>query len=135
MFTSGTTNLPKGVKLSFESLFGNAISSIKKNSIKSSDTLLINIPINFTSAINHFLVSFINQNKIIFDEKKNIGSDLVKKININNASCFGGSPLQIKWILDNIKDLNSNVSWLMSSGDKLSVEIIKDLKKKDQIYK
>ena len=78
MFTSGTTNLPKGVKLSFESLFGNAISSIKRIPIKSSDTLLINIPINFTSAINHFLVSFINQNKIIFDEKKNIGSDLVK---------------------------------------------------------
>ena len=130
LFTSGTTDNPKGVRLSFESLFGNAINTIKKIPIKSFDNLFVNIPITFTSAISHFLVSFLNKNKIIFDETKIIGSDLVRKLNSNNVTCFGGSPIQIKWILDNINNLNSKVSWLMSSGDKLSAEVIKDFKSK-----
>jgi len=131
LFTSGSTGTPKGVMLSHYVLANNSLSALKALGMNK-ERLYINIPFNFTSAICHFLACCFSDSTFIGIEKKLFMLDLVKDVESYNVAVFGGAPVQISWISEAIKSRKVGklrLQKIISSGDRLSVDIIKDFLK------
>jgi acyl-coenzyme A synthetase/AMP-(fatty) acid ligase len=126
-FTSGSTGAPKGVRLAHCAVLGNSLSTIKNIGITETDRLFISIPFHFTSAICHFLAATLSGATLIATEQKLFQHDLFKALIDENATAFGGAPIQLRWIGECATEEDINLNWLMSSGDRLSVDIIEQL--------
>ena len=129
LFTSGSTGTPKGVALSHRSISGNCLSTLEALDIASDDRLLISIPFHFTSAICHFLAAGYAGITLISIEKKLFKADLFNALKDNKATCFGGAPIQLCWISECAAEAQLSLNWVMSSGDHLSVSVIKKIQK------
>lgn len=130
LFTSGTTGTPKGVVLSEAALVGNARSSRNCIEIGPRDCLFTNIPFQFTSMLSHFLVAAISGASLFVNEGRLLGRDFVERLKGSGATCMGGSPTQLLWIVRSEVDLPDKTRWLMSSGDFLPSAVIQELRER-----
>lgn len=119
LFTSGSTGEPKGVQLSHRSLLGNSRAILKELPFSLEDRLFVSIPFHFTSAICHFLAAALTGATLITSERKLLPGDLKTALQESAATCFGGSPLQLRWIGEIAMQDTISLRWLMSSGDHL----------------
>ncbi|MEZ4820499.1 MAG: class I adenylate-forming enzyme family protein [Bdellovibrionota bacterium] len=129
IFTSGSTGRPKGAELSHQSLLGNCQATTAVLELKPTDRLFMSTPFQFVSAISHFLVSLNSLACFVCDETKRMQADLVGRIKEEKANCFGGAPLQLRWLCEAIEEGGLHLDWVMSSGDHLNPDIIARLKK------
>jgi len=128
LFTSGSTGAPKGVRLSHVSVLGNAQAMIQQLDLRDDDRLFISIPFHFTSAICHFLAATLSGITFISTEATLFQSDLYHALEKHKATAFGGAPIQLRWISECAEDKPLPLRWLMSSGDRLNIDIIKKLR-------
>jgi len=124
LFTSGSTGRPKGVELSHWALLGNSLGILESLRPAEDDRLLVATPFHFTSAINHFIAAALSGITLITLERKLLPADLFQALNRFRATCFGGSPLQIRWVADCASENPMDMRWVMSSGDHFSIEVI-----------
>ncbi len=124
LFTSGSTGRRKGVELSRKSLFCNCLATLSRIDLRQDDTLFVPIPYTFTSTINHFLAAFFSGSTFVSTERKLFAANLAKQVVDSGASCFGGSPLQIRWLADAFERDAPALRWVMSSGDHLDIGTI-----------
>jgi len=126
LFTSGTTGQPKGVMLSNRALTGNANTMCKILDYGPQDKLFFAIGFQFVSAFSHFIVSMLKGAALFCTEKLLFKSDLMAELVRLKATCFGGAPLQMRWIAENrhVNQQEVKLRWMMSSGDHLSKNII-----------
>ena len=129
VFTSGSTGNPKGAALTHKALIGNARATRDVLNPDQSDKLFMAIPFNFISAISHFLVMAISGAKLFAIETRLLAADFFTALNKSEANCFGGSPMQMRWIGDFTQNGSLPLRWLMSSGDHLPTETISQLSK------
>ncbi|MEX0694482.1 MAG: class I adenylate-forming enzyme family protein [Rhodospirillales bacterium] len=125
VFTSGSTNQPKGAVLSHRALKGNADATEKVLGLGTQDRLFFAIPFNFISAISHFLVTLQSGALLHCVETRLMFRDFIDGLAASGANAVGGSPLQLRWIAD--ADRTQTIDWAMSSGDHLAVQTINRL--------
>lgn len=129
-FTSGSTGTPKGVVLSHFSLANNSLGILDFLTINK-ERIFVNIPFHFTSCICHFLSCCFSNSTFIGYEEKLMFKQLATVLLASDATGFGGAPIQLRWVGEYIQSINPpninnlNIKFLISSGDYLSVEIIK----------
>lgn len=124
LFTSGSTGVPKGVQLAHRALLQNALGTASMLPTRADDTLFIAIPFRFVSAVSHFLVTTLTGGCFAGTEQPVMPADLVDSLKATGATAFGGAPMQLRWIADQIDEVELDLRWLMSSGDHLSSDII-----------
>lgn len=130
LFTSGTTGVPKGVLLTHELLYNNALASASRLRISAQDKLMIATPYRFISSISHFLVTMISGGTFIGIESRLLPSSFIEKISKLKVTAFGGAPLHLRHISNvTSKDL-PKLRWVMSSGDRLNPDTAKILLEK-----
>lgn len=127
LFTSGTTGDPKGVMISYKSLLGNARATQSILKLRANDRLQIALGFQFVSALSHFLVAMLSGASLFTTEKPLFQAELVELIEENQITCFGGSPLQLRWIAEHTPPSYKKLRWLMSSGDHLGKNVIATL--------
>nr|WP_315032018.1 AMP-binding protein [uncultured Chryseobacterium sp.] len=86
--TSGTTGIPKLVKLSDESLYQNAVSILQYMPILESDVVPLNVPINFVYGFSIFTTNCMRAARIVCTEK-----DIMQKAFWDEMEEFGYSTL------------------------------------------
>ena len=127
LFTSGSTGTPKGVQLAHRALLQNALGTAAMLPTRPDDTLFIAIPFRFVSSVSHFLVTTLTGGCFAGTEKPVMAADLVDQLKASGATAFGGAPLQLRWIADQMDEAELELRWLMSSGDHLSSDIVEKL--------
>lgn len=86
--TSGTTGIPKLVKLSDESLYQNALSILQYMPILESDVVPLNVPINFVYGFSIFTTNCMRAGRIVCTDK-----DIMQKAFWDEMEEFGYSTL------------------------------------------
>ncbi|MEO5376958.1 MAG: acyl--CoA ligase [Magnetococcus sp. DMHC-6] len=124
LFTSGTTGAPKCVRLSQRALLGNARSTVALLPLHSGDRLFMAIPFHFTSALCHFLAAGLTKATLVCSERRLFQADLAQMVMTSQPTCFGGSPLQVRWLAQTAKECAVPLNWILSSGDHLSKEVL-----------
>ncbi len=124
LFTSGSTGVPKGVQLAHQALLHNALATASMLPTRPDDTLFIAIPFRFVSAVSHFLVTTLTGGCFSGTEQPVMPADLIDRLKTHGATAFGGAPLQLRWIAEQMDEARLELRWLMSSGDHLSSDII-----------
>lgn len=124
-FTSGTTKRPKVVPLSHGMLLANARASAAQLPYVDNERVFAPIPFRFISAISHCLVSVLQKAAYLGSETPLIKGDMVSTMQDWRSTAFGGSPLQVRWIVETAEasDVNFELNWIMSSGDNLPIDI------------
>lgn len=124
LFTSGSTGEPKGVDLSQHALLENARGTQAIVAMQENDRLLVSVPFHFTTSICHFLACALAQATFLASETKWLHADLFKHLKTQRANCFGGAPVQLRWIGECAASQPIKLRWLFSSGDHLPPEVI-----------
>lgn len=130
LFSSGSTGNPKGILHSKEHFFYNAEDVNKKINLLNYTSITYLKPY-LISALNHFLVHFISDSHIIFDDFDNIGN-IDNFIDKNNKLSIVGSPMHILNAFNATKNQNHNPTLFFSSGDMLNQNLIKKILSKYQ---
>ena len=121
LFTSGSTGISKGVMLSHKALGLNVISTAEALGLTAKDRWLFNTPFTFTSAICHFLTCVAAGCSVKAMDRFFFPNDIIATVNSFGATGFGGSPLQIRWLVEAVEspDQMPTLIKLMSSGDSM----------------
>jgi acyl-coenzyme A synthetase/AMP-(fatty) acid ligase len=129
LFTSGSSGEPKGVRLTNRSVLGNALAAAKVIGFRNDDSLFIAIRFHFTSAICHFLAAILSRATLVATEKPMIQAEFYAALRASGCNAFGGAPIQLRWIAECHPADPADLRWVMSSGDRLPKEVIRDLRK------
>ena len=124
LLTSGSTGRPKGATLPEAVILGNSVASLECMGFEADDCLYFSIPFNFTSAVAYFVATAITGAALYATEERLIFADLFKALVKSGATCFGGSPIQLRWIAECASQQPIRLRWMMSSGDRLPPEAI-----------
>ena len=127
IFTSGSTGRIKGARVSHDDLLGNALATLRQLDFRDGDRLGLATPFNFVSAISHVLVGLLGGASVVTNEQRLLPGDLLKFLSSQHVSCFGGSPLQLRWISESVAHQRLDLRWVMSSGDHLPVSVIDEI--------
>jgi acyl-coenzyme A synthetase/AMP-(fatty) acid ligase len=130
LFTSGTTGLPKGVRVRHEMLLQNALGTRPVLDLRPSDRLLFAIPFRFISSISHTLVALLSQATLVCTEDPLLPGALVALVRDCHITAFGGAPLQLHFVSQADREVLPHLRWVMSSGDHLPVAVIERLRAK-----
>ena len=123
--TSGSTGAPKGVSLSLEGIIINSYIAGVHVDLKAVDSWVVESDLSFMSAISHFFMAWVNEKPFAF--LKFADMDEQTFFYINHRAGFGGAPLQLKKLSENLTEKTAPVI-LVNSGDFLSAPLV------DQIY-
>ena len=124
LLTSGSTGASKGALLSASSLLGNARATLARLDLRQGDRLATAIPFHFTSAICHFLAAILAGATLITTERRMLPVELASFVRDTGATCFGGAPLQVRWLTESA-EAGTVLRWMMSSGDRLDPAIVR----------
>lgn len=125
-FTSGTTKRPKVVPLTHGHLLANARGSASRLPYAAGERVFAPVPFRFISAISHCLVTVLEKATYLGSEKPLFKGDLASLTREWGATAFGGSPIQVRWIVETAENTGDDfgLNWMMSSGDNLPVDLI-----------
>lgn len=132
LFTSGSSGMPKGVVLSHRALGGNAVATGKALGLCPDDRWIFNIPFSYTSAICHVFTGMAAGCSVYALDRFCFPDQFILMLNDFKATGFGGSPIQVRWLLDALtghEDVPS-LKKIMSSGDRLLDKVWIDLRRK-----
>ncbi|REC45323.1 AMP-binding protein [Chryseobacterium pennipullorum] len=90
--TSGTTGIPKLVKLSDENLYQNAISILQYMPILESDVVPLNVPINFVYGFSIFTTNCMRAGRIVCSDKDIMQKAFWDEMEEYGYSTLGGVP-------------------------------------------
>ncbi|NAW50428.1 AMP-binding protein [Elizabethkingia argentiflava] len=90
--TSGTTGVPKLVKLSDENLYQNAISILQYMPILESDVVPLNVPINFVYGFSIFTTNCMRAGRIVCSDKDIMQKAFWEEMEEYGYSTLGGVP-------------------------------------------
>lgn len=90
--TSGTTGIPKLVKLSDENLYQNAISILRYMPILESDVVPLNVPINFVYGFSIFTTNCMRAGRIVCSDKDIMQKAFWEEMEEYGYSTLGGVP-------------------------------------------
>ena len=128
IFTSGSVGEPKGVELTNKAFLSNVLAFLDILEPRPDDRLFFAIPYHFMSAICHFLAMAIHGAELIVTENRPMFADLHKAVCDSEATCFGGAPVQLQWLAECAAQQPLDLRWVMSSGDRLSVDVIRSIR-------
>lgn len=128
IFTSGSSGMPKAVRLTNRSVLGNAVSSARAIGFGPEDHLYFPIPFRFVSAISHFVAAGISGVPITATEIGRMQAEFYADLLASGCNAFGGAPLHLRWIAECAREAPINLNWVMSSGDRLPVEVIRAMR-------
>lgn len=125
-FTSGSTSKPKIVPLTASKLLANAKGTLLGLPYKSDDRILAPIPFRFISSISHALCTMLQGACFIGIEEPLSQTELIARANALLPTAFGGSPLQMRWLIEAAEagKLKASFRWAMSSGDAFAPELL-----------
>jgi acyl-coenzyme A synthetase/AMP-(fatty) acid ligase len=90
--TSGTTGVPKLVKLSDEGLYKNALSILKYMPVLESDVVPLNVPINFVYGFSIFTTNCMRARRIVCTDKDIMQKAFWDELEEYGYSTLGGVP-------------------------------------------
>ncbi|MGU3375816.1 AMP-binding protein [Chryseobacterium sp. M5A1_1a] len=90
--TSGTTGIPKLVKLSDENLYQNALSILEYMPILESDAVPLNVPINFVYGFSIFTTNCMRAGRIVCSDKDIMQKAFWEEMEEYGYSTLGGVP-------------------------------------------
>ncbi|QSZ41234.1 AMP-binding protein [Sulfurimonas aquatica] len=122
LFSSGSTGKPKGILHKKENFIKNAYSVFEKIS-QSNYTSISYLKPYLVSALSHFLVHFISNSQLIFDDYKNT-SNIDKYIQKHPDLSIVGSPMHLITAFGSINNDKYKPRLFFSSGDILNDLII-----------
>ncbi|MCW5589270.1 MAG: acyl--CoA ligase [Legionellales bacterium] len=129
LFTSGTTGDPKGVQLTHAMILQNSLATSTVAKISPTARLLVISAKHFTSTLCHFVFACLNVASFITTTQKLFPKDICSLLIAKKATAFGGSPIQLQWIINSIEsdlsdsEILENITWIMSSGDNLNPDL------------
>ena len=116
--TSGTTGIPKLVKLSDDNLYQNALSILQYMPIRETDVVPLNVPINFVYGLSIFTTNGMRAGKIVCTDK-----DIMQKAFWDEMETFGYSTLGgVPYLYENLNRLgfftkdNKSLRYLTHTG-------------------
>ncbi len=122
-FTSGTTGVPKGVRLSPRKIAANGAAAAQFLGLKEDTRLFVNSPPFYMSGIIHFLTALSVGGAIISRQGFYFGADLLRILAETRATGFGGAPVHLNRVIAEPSApsaaLLKGLSFWMSSGDAL----------------
>lgn len=127
LFTSGSSGVPKGVKLTQRALLGNALATVRRLELRAGDRLSTAIPCHFTSAICHFLAATLAGATHVSVSRRLLPADFFRFLSNSAPDAFGGASLQLRWMGAAPEQVPRTLRWAMSSGDRLPPRVIHDL--------
>lgn len=127
--TSGTTGVPKLVKLSDENLYQNALSILQYMPILETDVVPLNVPINFVYGFSIFTTNCMRGGKIVSTDK-----DIMQKAFWEEMEEFGYSTLGgVPYLYENLNRLgfftkdNKSLRYLTHTGGVINSELRKTI--------
>ena len=128
-FTSGSTSRPKIVPLTHDNLRLNAMGTLPRLPYREDERLFAPIPFRFISSISHCLVTILARGVFMGYENCGVKGMMLQTLKKTEATAFGGSPLQVRWIAEQLEeDRNAfSLNWAMSSGDNLPTSVTNKL--------
>lgn len=127
--TSGTTGIPKLVKLSDENLYQNALSILQYMPILETDVVPLNVPINFVYGFSIFTTNCMRAGKIVSTDK-----DIMQKAFWEEMEEFGYSTLGgVPYLYENLNRLgfftkdNQSLRYLTHTGGVINSELRKTI--------
>lgn len=127
--TSGTTGIPKLVKLSDENLYQNALSILQYMPILETDVVPLNVPINFVYGFSIFTTNCMRAGKIVSTDK-----DIMQKAFWEEMEEFGYSTLGgVPYLYENLNRLgfftkdNKSLRYLTHTGGVINSELRKTI--------
>ncbi|EJL75878.1 AMP-binding protein [Chryseobacterium populi] len=127
--TSGTTGIPKLVKLSDENLYQNALSILQYMPIRETDVVPLNVPINFVYGFSIFTTNSMRAGKIICTDKDIMQKAFWDEMEEHGYSTLGGVP----YLYENLnrigffKKENKSLRYMTHTGGVINAELRKTI--------
>ncbi|MCH7936433.1 MAG: acyl--CoA ligase [Proteobacteria bacterium] len=129
LFTSGSTGQPKAVGLSHRNVRSDALAILEVLDFAEDDRLYTGIPFRFANAHSYFVMTMLAGATFVGREGDFMPADLIQGLKDSKATCFGGPPIQVRWIAEAPRNSFAPLRWLMSSGDHLGESEITQMRK------
>lgn len=127
--TSGTTGVPKLVKLSDENLYQNAVSILQYMPILESDVVPLNVPINFVYGFSIFTTNCMRAGRIVCTDK-----DIMQKAFWDEMEEYGYSTLGgVPYLYENLNRIgffrkdSTSLRYMTHTGGVINAELRKTI--------
>lgn len=127
--TSGTTGVPKLVKLSDENLYQNAISILQYMPIQGTDVVPLNVPINFVYGFSIFTTNCMQAGRIVCTDK-----DIMQKAFWDEMEEYGYSTLGgVPYLYENLNRIgffrkdSASLRYMTHTGGVINAELRKTI--------
>ncbi|KXH84303.1 AMP-binding protein [Chryseobacterium kwangjuense] len=127
--TSGTTGVPKLVKLSDENLYQNAISILQYMPIQGTDVVPLNVPINFVYGFSIFTTNCMRAGRIVCTDK-----DIMQKAFWDEMEEYGYSTLGgVPYLYENLNRIgffrkdSASLRYMTHTGGVINAELRKTI--------
>ncbi len=129
IFTSGTTGVPKGIKITYDNLFA-FVKSISQNINFKSKTIISFTSISFDIFILESVVALYNKMKIVIveDEDRINPSKIIRLINESNVNFLQCTPSALKLLLAYDNSFIHNIDELLLGGEKFEYKLLSKIK-------
>ncbi len=132
LFTSGSTGVSKGVRLTLAGISGNALETAKALGFSQDEKIFVNTPPYYTSTLSHFLTLLSVQGSVVARNGFYFGKNMVDLMEKSGCSAFGGAPTHLIRLVETVsaEEFPSQIRFWMSSGDHLPIDTIDEAAEK-----
>lgn len=119
-FTSGSTGVPKAVRLSVDGVSTNATLTAERLGFRATDVVLINTPPYYISGLIHFLTTLVAGGTLVAVRGFVFGTGMIDLVRQHGVTCFGGAPTHLARLADTVEGTpETTLRLFVSSGDHL----------------